>query len=322
MPRPSRIRYRPRPPGRSGARSRSRRARLYGWLAAAAVGFAVGLFVGLRLGPAGAPPGEPRVADSSSPGAVPPGKAPRESRAVGADAAPPPVAYPPANGARVALVIDDLGRSVEAVDRLAGLGVPVAGAVLPFEPQSTAVARRLASAGVEVLCHLPMEGQQGADPGPGALTLEMGRRRLARATREALTEVPGAVGVNNHMGSALSASSEGMRAILEVVAEEGLFYLDSRTGADSVGYRLALELGIPAAERQVFLDVERRPEAVRAQFAELLTAARERGAAIAIGHPDPTTLGVLAEELPRALAAGYEFVPVSFLLDRAGVLPR
>ena len=106
-----------------------------------------------------------------------------------------------------------------------------------------------------------------------------------------------------------------------MLADAGVFYLDSRTSADSVGYRMALENGVPAAERHIFLDADSGPENVRGQFARLLASARGRGAAIAIGHPSETTVEVLRREIPRALEAGYEFVPVSYLLDRTDVLP-
>jgi hypothetical protein len=150
----------------------------------------------------------------------------------------------------------------------------------------------------------------------------MAPAELARATREALDAVPGAVGVNNHMGSRLSADRASMAAILGVIGERGLYFLDSRTSAESVAFAAARELDIPAAERQVFLDPDPRAEAVRYQFRRLLAAARERGAAIAIGHPHPATLAVLEEEVPLALEHGYRFVPVSYLLDRSSVAAR
>lgn len=219
-------------------------------------------------------------------------------------------------GGRIALVIDDLGRSVEDLDTLARLGVPVSYAVLPFEEQTPAVVAELRRRGAEILCHLPMEPKNGEDPGPGALRLGMGREELREKTLAALGQVHGAVGVNNHMGSGLSADEGSMEAILDVLAGRKLFFLDSRTSAESVGYRVARGLGIPAAERQVFLDWDQKPEAIQAQFQRLLGLARTRGAAIAIGHPHPATLQTLAEEVPKARALGYEFVPVSYLLDR------
>jgi polysaccharide deacetylase 2 family uncharacterized protein YibQ len=146
----------------------------------------------------------------------------------------------------------------------------------------------------------------------------MSDEELRQATLAALDAVPGAVGVNNHMGSGLSAEEGPMTAILGVLAARGLFFLDSRTSAESVGYRVARDLGVPAAERQVFLDGEPTPEAIAGQFQRLLGLARLHGAAIAIGHPHPETLAALEREVPKARADGYEFVPVSYLLDRSG----
>jgi polysaccharide deacetylase 2 family uncharacterized protein YibQ len=220
------------------------------------------------------------------------------------------------SGARIALVVDDLGRSLADVERLLRLGVPVTYAVLPFEPRTAQVVARLREAGAEILCHLPLEGRPGADPGPGAILEEYSPRRIARRAREALDAVPGAVGLNNHMGSVITADREAMAALIEVVAERRLFFLDSRTTAASVAYETARRAGVPAAQREVFLDSDRDPEAVREQFARLLAVARERGAAIAIGHPHEVTLAVIEEQVPRAVAAGYEFVPVSYLLER------
>jgi uncharacterized protein len=218
---------------------------------------------------------------------------------------------------RVALVIDDLGRSTDDLVPLEKLGVPLTYAVLPFEENTPAVVSELHSRHEEVLLHLPMEPKHGEDPGPGALRVGMTDGELRMLTLSALQAVPGAVGVNNHMGSSLSADARSMGTILRVLSSRGLFFLDSRTSSDSIGYRTAIALGVPAAERQIFLDSNPGPEAVHEQFLRLLDLARARGAAVAIGHPHPDTLAALTEEVPRAKALGYDFVPVSFLLDRA-----
>jgi polysaccharide deacetylase 2 family uncharacterized protein YibQ len=124
------------------------------------------------------------------------------------------------------------------------------------------------------------------------------------------------------MGSSLSADRPSMDAVLREIRRRGLYFLDSRTSAESVGYRAARDLEIPAAERQVFLDPDPRAEAVRYQFRRLLEVALERGAAIAIGHPHAETLRVLEEEIPLARERGYRFVPVSYLLDSTAVAAR
>jgi polysaccharide deacetylase 2 family uncharacterized protein YibQ len=226
----------------------------------------------------------------------------------------PELAMASEGAAPVVIVIDDLGRSVDVIDVLRGFGVPLTFAVLPFETRTAAVAARLLELGEEVLCHLPMEAQRGENPGPGALVETMSRGEIRDATQLALDAVRGAVGVNNHMGSAFSEDPEAMGAVLDVVRKRRLFFLDSRTSAASVGFSLALEEGVPAAERNVFLDRDRAPEAIRHELRRLLALANRGEPAIAIGHPYPETLAVLRDELPRALEHGYRFARVSDVL--------
>lgn len=247
--------------------------------------------------------------ETSARDGVPGAPAPRSAPSAPVDGSPAP--------GRIALVIDDLGRSTDDLEPLEKLGVPITYAVLPFEENTRAVVSQLHSRREEVLLHLPMEPKHGEDPGPGALRVGMTDDQLRTLTAAALQAVPGAVGVNNHMGSSLSTDARSMGTILRVLSARGLFFLDSRTSPDSVGYRTAISLGVPAAERQVFLDANPGPEAVHEQFLRLLDMARTRGAAVAIGHPHPDTLAVLTEEVPRARELGYDFVPVSVLLDRS-----
>jgi polysaccharide deacetylase 2 family uncharacterized protein YibQ len=275
-------------------------------------------------------PGPRRPASTAGPAATgevagraagEPGAAGGPSAAQGVPAAALLQQVPAAGPVRVALVIDDLGRSLEEVDGLHRLGVPITYAVLPFESETPQVVAALRRRHDEILCHLPMEPKSGGNPGPGALRAGMSPEQLRQATLAAIAAVPGAVGVNNHMGSALSADAVSMSTILGVLATRNLYFLDSRTSTQSVGFRVATALGVPAAERQVFLDDDPRPEAVAAEFQHLLEMARTRGGAIAIGHPHAATLATLASEVPRAQALGYRFVQVSALLDRPPAAP-
>ena len=90
----------------------------------------------------------------------------------------------------MAIVIDDLGRSVETVRRLEALGVDLTYSVLPFEVRTPEVVRTLRRGNREILCHLPMQAAGEADPGPGALTITMTPEEVDRRTREALASVP------------------------------------------------------------------------------------------------------------------------------------
>ena len=103
---------------------------------------------------------------------------------------------------------------------------------------------------------------------------------------------------------------------MSVIANSRLYFLDSRTSVDTLAYSTARRLGLPAGERQVFLDSDRNPAKIEEQFDRLIQLAHQRGGAIAIAHPYSETLQVLAKRVPMATAEGIQFVPTSLLLDR------
>jgi polysaccharide deacetylase 2 family uncharacterized protein YibQ len=218
--------------------------------------------------------------------------------------------------ARIAIVVDDLGNDDGAVRRLARLAQPVAGAVLPGLPGSAPAARALVEAGKEVILHLPMEphGYPQVRPGPGVVERAQSEEEIGRTFSRDLASVPGAVGVNNHMGSAATADPRVMRVVLRAVADRGLFFLDSRTTDATVAGDLARELGVPSASREVFLDRVATQAAVRGALEELLRRARLDGAAVGVGHPYPATLEVLEEELPKLAGRGIQVVNPSELM--------
>ena len=106
-----------------------------------------------------------------------------------------------------------------------------------------------------------------------------------------------------------------MRAGLGVLREEQKFFVDSFTAAATVGPAVARETAVPYAVNQVFLDHEDDEEAIRAQLRRLADLARQRGAAVGIGHVRPRTYRALVEMLPELQAQGFEFVTVSEILN-------
>ena len=212
-------------------------------------------------------------------------------------------------------MIDDLGNDDAALARVAALPAAVAGAVLPGLARSRETANVLRAAGKEVLLHLPMEPvDPRARPGPGLVRTGMTRAQVAEVVAADLDDVPGAEGVNNHMGSRASADRPTMDAVLSVLKQRGLYFLDSRTTAFTVAAEEAGRLGVPCRSRSVFLDDVADESAIRNQLERALGDARSEGAAVAIGHPHPKTLAVLERELPRLGSRGVRLVRVSDLI--------
>jgi polysaccharide deacetylase 2 family uncharacterized protein YibQ len=153
------------------------------------------------------------------------------------------------------------------------------------------------------------------NPGPGALLVGLDPAEVILRLDTALASVPGARGVNNHMGSAATADPALMATLMGALGERGLLFLDSLTTPHSVAWREARAAGLPVLRNRLFLDVDHLDEAaISARLAELVGVARASGQAIGIGHPHAATAAVLARELPDYMAAGVRFVTVSELL--------
>jgi len=232
--------------------------------------------------------------------------------------AAPAAPGPPPGRPRLAIVIDDLGYNLGAAQRLADLGLPLTFSILPRAPHAREIARLAQAQGLEILVHMPMEPRSHPQltPGPGALLVAMDDAELRRQTRANLDQVPGAVGVNNHMGSRFTENPRALQPVLEVIRQAGLFFLDSATSPRSQAQELARRMGLAQGQRDVFLDHDSGPAAIARQMERLLALARGRGQAIAIGHPSPDTIRVL-EQYAARLRTEVEMTPVSRLIKPA-----
>jgi len=217
---------------------------------------------------------------------------------------------------RVAIVIDDMGGDLKKLRSLLAFDKRITVAVLPRLRFSKAAAVEAHRMGAEVLLHLPMEPENRINnPGGGALLTGMSVEEIKKMVASDISAVPYIDGVNNHMGSRFTENEALMRTVLGVLKENGFFFLDSRTSPHSVARRVAEELGVRYASRDVFLDNKRDRIYIRGQFKELLRIARKRGRAIAIGHPYPETIEVLKEVVSEEFGKnGFELVRLSELV--------
>lgn len=217
---------------------------------------------------------------------------------------------------RAAIVIDDLGQSLSHLEQLAGLKIPLSIAVIPGLPATSRTVEEASRLGIEILLHQPMEPREetGKNPGEGVLLNSMSAGQLRARLRESLAAVPGAVGVNNHMGSRFTENAAGLEVLMAELGRHDLFWLDSRTTAASQGAATARAAGVPTIERDIFLDAEVTTDFIRGQVRKLIETARLRGSAVSIGHPHAETISVLREMREELLGSGVALVPVSALV--------
>jgi len=217
----------------------------------------------------------------------------------------------------LALVIDDLGYSLDNGIAAIDLAGDHTYAILPGSTYARRLAQRAHQLGKEVILHLPMQSiHTQAAQEPDELNDHMDEDQLTDSVHSLLEAVPYIRGVNNHQGSLLTEFDFFMRPVMDSIRnyDPQLYFLDSRTSPLSVAYSQALDAGLASIRRDVFLDNETNAESIYLQFRIWLNRAREHGSAIAIGHPHTETLNLLRTRLPAA-AAGFEYLPISKLIE-------
>ncbi len=216
---------------------------------------------------------------------------------------------------RIGIIIDELGYDGALAKAFIGFDLPLTFSVLPLAPKTRSIALKARERGRETMLHLPMEpiNYPAINPGDGVLLVSMDREKILEVLDRDLSEIPFAAGVNNHMGSRFTENEEKMAVVLGELKSRGLYFIDSRTNASSVAFKVAREMAVRTAGRDIFLDNDLSESALRIQMERLLSLARHKGRAIGIGHPHRETL-LLLGKYRSILNTEAEVVPISYLV--------
>ena len=222
---------------------------------------------------------------------------------------------------RISIIIDDMGNRLREGSAAIALPGELTFAVLPHTTFSKRLATAAHNAGKEVMLHQPMEAITGNHLlGEGGITLDMTQRDIERTLRRNLASVPFTVGINNHMGSLMTRHPGNMAWLMAVLKRRGnLYFIDSKTTADSIAGQVAQEYKVPSSKRNVFLDHNIDPDAIKQQFSYLISQAKLTGSAIGIGHPHPETIAALKELLPDLEQQGVKLIPISEMIQYRAV---
>jgi polysaccharide deacetylase 2 family uncharacterized protein YibQ len=223
---------------------------------------------------------------------------------------------PQGTGPVIALLVDDFGYfNNRLVREFLELDVPLTISVIPGLKYSSRICKQALDAGKEVLCHLPMEPEDGADD-VGEIPLvrvAMRDREIRRVVEKALGTTPGITGMNNHMGSKATADRRVMRTVLGICRERGLYFVDSMTTNRSVVREMAEREQVESLSNDLFID--NREEETRENMHKLISIAEHRGDVLGILHVRSESLGQLRWLVEQARRKGIRFVTVSQLIE-------
>lgn len=217
----------------------------------------------------------------------------------------------------ISIIIDDLGEQLAPGERAIALPGEITYALLPHTSHTRPLAELAHQQNKEIILHMPMQAIGEQELGKGGLTLDMSQQEFTATLKRNLDAVPHISGINNHMGSLLTQHPGHMTWLMENLSQQtGLFFVDSRTTDNTVAHRIASEFKIPAINRNVFLDNVRSESAISKQFEELISTAKRKGTAVAIGHPYPETIAFLEKVLPTLAQRGIELIRTSAIIHR------
>ena len=222
----------------------------------------------------------------------------------------------------IAIVIDDMGVDAKRSRQMMAMTSGLTLAFLPYGEKTPELAAKAKAQGHEIMIHQPMEPLDGAkDAGKDILVRGMSTEEITQILQRARERVPGAKGLNNHMGSALTQDRAAMQLVMQSLSGSGLYFLDSRTIGSSVAEDEAVKAGVPTLGRDVFLDHVQNPRAVEASLNRLVTLAKKQGYAVGIGHPHDVTIAVLVPWLKKLEQNGVRLVTLGDLVQRRRQIP-
>lgn len=217
---------------------------------------------------------------------------------------------------KLAIIVDDCGYNMDPVRKMTAIEQKITFAALPYKDFTVEAAELIRARGKELLLHLPMEPMNKSAQSE-AKTIEVGMtsEQISSNVTNALHNIGRVDGVNNHQGSRATSDEKIMREVIKVLSAQGVFFVDSNTYPQTVGHKIAREMGVRTALNNIFLDGDADPDVIRRRFREAGKLAIANGQYIAICHARGTTALVFAEMVQELDEMGVELVFVSSLLS-------
>lgn len=214
---------------------------------------------------------------------------------------------------RLAIVIDDAGRDLDSQHIYEQMGIPLTLAVMPDQVHTRDAARSWRAHGLPVILHQPMESVSGIGMEPKVILTSMSDAAIRQMLRDSLSQLPEAIGINNHQGSKATIDARTMDIVMNELHHRGLFFFDSHTNSTTAADKAAKTYGVPYVRNDLFVDNSASVSDICAMIQEGADRAKKKGTYIIIGHCRPHTAEAFRQMVPKLKAQGIEFVYLSSL---------
>lgn len=214
---------------------------------------------------------------------------------------------------RLAIVIDDAGRDLDSQHIYEQMGISLTLAVMPDQVHTRDAALSWRAHGLPVILHQPMESVSGIGMEPKVILTSMSDAAIRQMLRDSLSQLPEAIGINNHQGSKATIDARTMDIVMNELHHRGLFFFDSHTNSTTAADKAAETYGVPYVRNDLFVDNSASVSDICAMIQAGADRAKKKGTYIIIGHCRPHTAEAFRQMVPKLKAQGIEFVYLSSL---------
>ncbi|EKT2763364.1 divergent polysaccharide deacetylase family protein [Campylobacter coli] len=209
--------------------------------------------------------------------------------------------------ARLAIIIDDMA-NISQVRALQALKLKLIPSFFPPDKNHIDTPK-FALKFDFYMVHLPLAAMNYTKPELDTLNPSDSEKRIFKKIQQVKKDFKDLKFINNHTGSLFTSDEKAMKKLYKAFEKEELIFVDSKTIASSKAPKVAKALGQIYIQRDVFLDNRDDVAYIKNQLIEAVRLAKQKGFAIAIGHPRKNTFKAL--EQSKDLLKSVELVYLS-----------
>jgi len=192
---------------------------------------------------------------------------------------------------KLAIIIDDVAFKFQ-VKRIRKLGMPITMSMFPADINHPNTSKFANEEAVQMV-HLPLEAFKFKKDEIGTLKATDTYETIESRVEQIRKQFPYLRYVNNHTGSKFTSNYGAMKALIKILKDRGITFVDSVTTNKSKSKRVCKELGVICKKRDIFIDNRLNVEYIEKQIRLSVKIAKKYGKAIAIGHPHKKTIEAL-----------------------------
>lgn len=219
---------------------------------------------------------------------------------------------------RLSVIVDDCGFvNGSLLEDFMSLDEAITFSIIPELKYSQTIMQKAYNQGRETMIHIPMEPESYPqnDPGDNAIFVDYSEKKIKTIVKEFVQELPMCVGANNHMGSLATRYKNIMKPVFEVLKENGMFFVDSKTTPQTATREAASDVDISVAENSIFLDNGNAQSKVKTATQRILSYAKNHENIIAITHFKRSSLSDLKKILQNIEGENIKLVPISEIVE-------